>query len=51
MHQLLLIQTFRPDRLLAMAHQYVDKVLGTQFLQRAEQELNLADSVENEVFF
>uniref|UniRef100_A0A8C7FDU9 Cytoplasmic dynein 1 heavy chain 1 n=1 Tax=Oncorhynchus kisutch TaxID=8019 RepID=A0A8C7FDU9_ONCKI len=31
-HQLLLIQAFRPDRMLAMAHIFVSKVLGDTFM-------------------
>ncbi|KAG1662035.1 Dynein heavy chain, cytoplasmic [Nymphon striatum] len=49
MHRLLIIQAFRPDRLVAAAHQVADAVLGESFMLDAEQELNLADIVENEV--
>ncbi len=37
------------DRLLAIAHQFVGTVLGDMFLHEAEQELNLAAVVDNEV--
>ena len=46
---MLLIQVFRPDRLQASAHQFVNSVFGANFMQSAEQELNLADVVENEI--
>ncbi len=49
MHQLLVIQAFRPDRLMAATHQVVNSVLGVSFMQAAEQELNLAEIIENEV--
>ncbi|CAG10419.1 unnamed protein product, partial [Tetraodon nigroviridis] len=48
-HQLLLIQAFRPDRLLAMSHIFVAKVLGESFMSIIEQPLDLANVVENEV--
>lgn len=48
-HQLLLIQAFRPDRLLAMSHIFVAKVLGESFMNIIEQPLDLANVVENEV--
>ena len=48
-HKLLMIQAFRPDRLLAATHQVVHAVLGALFMQAAEQELNLAEIIENEV--
>lgn len=49
MHQLLLIQAFRPDRLLAMAHIFVSKVLGETFMSIIEQPLDLANVVDYEV--
>ncbi|XP_018619664.2 cytoplasmic dynein 1 heavy chain 1 isoform X1 [Scleropages formosus] len=49
MHQLLLIQTFRPDRLLAMSHIFVAKVLGDSFMAAIEQPLDLASIVDSEV--
>lgn len=48
-HQLLLIQAFRPDRLLAMSHIFVSKVLGETFVNIIEQPLDLANIVDNEV--
>lgn len=49
MHQLLLIQAFRPDRLLAMSHIFVSMVLGESFMNIVEQPLDLANIVDNEV--
>lgn len=49
MHQLLLIQAFRPDRLLAMSHIFVSKVLGETFMNIIEQPLDLANIVDSEV--
>lgn len=48
-HQLLLIQAFRPDRLLAMSQIVVSKVLGETFMNIIEQPLDLANIVDNEV--
>lgn len=48
-HQLLLIQAFRPDRLLAMSHIFVSKVLGETFMNIIEQPLDLAHIVDSEV--
>ncbi|CAM1332552.1 DYNC1H1 (predicted) [Pycnogonum litorale] len=49
MHELLLIQAFRPDRLVAAVHKVVKCTLGDVFMQDAEQEINLSHVVENEV--
>lgn len=49
MHQLLVIQAFRPDRLLAMSHIFVSKVLGETFMNIIEQPLDLANIVDSEV--
>lgn len=49
MHQLLVIQAFRPDCVISMAHQVVKAVLGSTFTQAAELELDLANVVENEI--
>lgn len=49
MYQLLSIQTFRPDRVLAAAHQFVSIVLGEDFMPMAEKELNLAEIWESEL--
>ncbi|KAK6191509.1 hypothetical protein SNE40_003176 [Patella caerulea] len=46
---LLVIQVFRPDRLIAMARLFVEKTLGGEFLHAAEKELNMGDIVENEI--
>lgn len=48
-HQLLLIQAFRPDRLQAMSHIFVSKVLGETFMNIIEQPLDLANIVDMEV--
>ena len=48
-HQLLLIQAFRPDRLLAMSHIFVCKVLGETFMNIIEQPLDLGNIVDSEV--
>ncbi|KAG8185039.1 hypothetical protein JTE90_017062 [Oedothorax gibbosus] len=49
MHQLLVTQAFRPDRVIAKALQVVSTVLGEKFLTEAEVELDLGTVVENEV--
>lgn len=46
---LLVIQSVRPDRLMAMARILVEKGLGTGFTHAGDKELNLADIVEKEV--
>lgn len=51
MHELLVTQAFRPDRVIAKALQVVSAVLGSNFLAEAEVELDLATIVENEVIF
>ena len=48
-YQLLVIQTFRPDRLLAMGNNFVATVMGKNFMSAAEQELDLARIVNDEV--
>ena len=47
--QLLVVQTFRPDRLLAMGHIFVAAIMGEDFQQEAEQDPNLSVVVEEEV--
>lgn len=47
--QLLVVQTFRPDRLLAMGHIFVTTIMGEDFQQEAEQDPNLSVVVEEEV--
>ncbi|XP_025833356.1 dynein heavy chain, cytoplasmic [Agrilus planipennis] len=49
MYQLLLIQAFRPDRVIAAAHVFVTAVLGEEFMPSAEKELDLAQVVEKEL--
>ncbi|MBN3298743.1 DYHC1 protein, partial [Amia calva] len=48
-HQLLLIQAFRLDRLLAMSHIFVSKVLGETFMSIIDQPLDLGNIVDSEV--
>ncbi|XP_032633296.1 cytoplasmic dynein 1 heavy chain 1 [Chelonoidis abingdonii] len=48
-HRLLLIQAFRPDRLLAMAHAFVSANLGESFMSIMEQPLDLTHIVNTEV--
>lgn len=47
-HRLLLIQAFRPDRLLAMAHHFVSTNLGDNFMSIMEQPLDLSHIVDTE---
>ena len=47
--QMLVIQAFRADRLMAMASIFVSTVMGEAFMHDAEQELDLASIVSNEV--
>ena len=47
--RLLVVQAFRPDRLLAAAHLFINAVMGSSFMSMAEQELDLAYIIENEV--
>lgn len=49
MYRLLVIQAFRPDRVLAMADTVVQTVLGESFLDAAATEVDLASIVEKEV--
>lgn len=49
-HQLLVIQALRPDRVRAMGHILVGTVLGEEFMHDAEQGLDLASVVEHEVW-
>jgi hypothetical protein len=46
---MLVIQTFRADRLLAMSAVFVASVFGEVFQQSAEQELDLGEVVATEV--
>uniref|UniRef100_V9I7B7 Dynein heavy chain, cytoplasmic n=1 Tax=Apis cerana TaxID=7461 RepID=V9I7B7_APICE len=49
MHQLLIIQAFRPDRVIAAASLVVISALGESFMAAAEAELDFASVVENEL--
>ncbi|XP_054005626.1 dynein heavy chain, cytoplasmic isoform X1 [Hylaeus anthracinus] len=49
MHQLLVIQAFRPDRVIAAATLVVTSALGESFMAAAEAELDFASVVENEL--
>ncbi|XP_065167911.1 dynein heavy chain, cytoplasmic isoform X2 [Atheta coriaria] len=49
MYQMLLIQAFRPDRVIAAAHVFVDAVLGDNYMQKAEDELDFGAVVEKEL--
>ncbi|XP_050499617.1 dynein heavy chain, cytoplasmic isoform X4 [Diabrotica virgifera virgifera] len=49
MYQLLVIQAFRPDRVIAAAHNFVSVVLGADFMYLAEKELEFAACVEKEI--
>ncbi|XP_057661058.1 dynein heavy chain, cytoplasmic isoform X2 [Diorhabda carinulata] len=49
MYQLLIIQAFRPDRVIAAAHNFVSVVLGENFMYLAEKELDFATCVEKEI--
>ncbi|GFO25932.1 dynein heavy chain, cytoplasmic [Plakobranchus ocellatus] len=48
-HGLLVIHALRPDRLVAMARIFVEKVLGSDFVHVTAKELNLAAICENEI--
>ena len=49
MYQMLVIQAFRPDNLQAALMRYIGHVMGENFTHHAEQELDMATIVENEV--
>ncbi|CAB4007938.1 Cytoplasmic dynein 1 heavy chain 1, partial [Paramuricea clavata] len=49
LYQLLVVQAFRPDRVLTMVHKVVETVFGQSFLRASEQELDLAFIVEKEI--
>ncbi|CAH0758045.1 unnamed protein product [Diatraea saccharalis] len=49
MYRLLLIQAFRPDRVIAAATQLVSAVLGPTFMAKAETELDLAAITETQL--
>lgn len=49
MYQLLLIQSFRADRVIAAAQLFVGTVLGESFMPSAEKELDFATVVDKEL--
>ncbi|THD25348.1 Dynein heavy chain 1 cytosolic [Fasciola hepatica] len=49
MYNLLLIQAFRPDRLLASAHRLVTSIFGETFMEEARGHLDLLPIVEQEL--
>ncbi|XP_066262863.1 dynein heavy chain, cytoplasmic isoform X3 [Euwallacea similis] len=49
MYQLLVIQAFRPDRIIAAASLFVSAVMGQDFMAAAEKELDLAAIIEKEI--
>ena len=49
LYQMLVVQAFRADHLLAMAGKFVATVMGESFRHSAEQELDLASIVMKEV--
>ena len=49
LYQMLVVQAFRADRLVAMAGRFVATVMGESFRHSAEQELDLATIVLKEV--
>lgn len=48
-HQLLLIQAFRPDRVIAAGQLLVSNVLGENFMPLAEKELNFSECVDKQI--
>ena len=48
-HRLLLVQAFRPDRLLAAMHLFVDETLGSSFMKDIELVVSLPAIIEHEV--
>ncbi|KAL7038933.1 hypothetical protein ACKWTF_009751 [Chironomus riparius] len=49
LHQLLLIQAFRPDRVVAASHIFVSAVMGESFMELAEKELDFGGCVEQQL--
>lgn len=49
LHQLLLIQAFRPDRVIAASHVFVSTVMGEEYMALAENELDLTSTVETQL--
>jgi dynein heavy chain 1 len=48
-HRLLLVQAFRPDRLIAAMHLFVDEAMGSAFMKDTELVVGLPSIIENEV--
>lgn len=48
-HQLLIIQAFRPDRVIAAAALFISAALGDKFMSSAEVELDFGSVVENQL--
>lgn len=48
-HRLLLVQAFRPDRLIAAMHLFVDEAMGSAFMKDTELVVGLPSIVEDEV--
>lgn len=49
LHQLLLIQAFRPDRVIAASHVFVSTIMGSDFMNLAEEELDFGACVEQQL--
>ena len=49
LYQMVVVQAFRGDRLVAMAGRFVATVMGESFSHSAEQELDLSSVVMKEV--
>ncbi|KAL1512644.1 hypothetical protein ABEB36_002203 [Hypothenemus hampei] len=49
MYQLLVIQAFRPDRIIAAASLFVSSVMGSDFMAAAEKEIDLSIILEKEI--
>ena len=51
MYDMLVVQSFRPDRLVASGTLFVKAALGEDFFHASEEELNLGMIVQTEVNF
>ena len=51
MYDMLVVQSFRPDRLVASGTLFVKAALGEDFFHASEEELNLGMIVQTEVSF
>lgn len=49
MYQLLVIQAFRPDRIIAAGSLFVSAVMGTDYMAAAENEIDLGAIIEKEI--